>query len=1105
MTKQSTFWLKSIQAPPGYGRKWMALALVLLLSPLVGFTQNISGKILDEDGAGLEGATIIVQGTTTGTFSQEGGGYTIEAAIGDVLVVSYYGFVRQEMPITGSSMDVVMVANVQSLDAVILTGYSSEKKKDLLGAVSVIDLDAVASTPNPNVMQTIQGRSPGVFVDLSGDPGQGARVRIRGVSTLGNNDALYIVDGVPIQPFVTNETGAGDLNWGLSWLNPNDIASVQVLKDASSASIYGSRASNGVVIITTKQPQANQAPRITFNARYSVENWNDRDQLTNNRERGILEWQGAVNDGADPDATGIYTYDWNYDPSLGAGVQGNGVPVLNNINYPEWLDEGDQLRPAGHPSSIYGGDIEVGTDWFDQIAQTGIMQNYDVSFAQSTNKGGVYFSVNYLDQEGVVIGTDYTRVGARLNSNYSFLDDRVTIGQNLAVSSGERAWMDTGFGGTPEQGPYRVKSILPVYTEDGRFAGPPGGGFSDRDNPLAVATDNRDDRISNIKVFGNVFANIQFTDELSFRTNFGIDYDAINSTDIFRTYSRGFLANNVAELQETNRNFTNWVFNNTLTYAKSVGNHNFSVLAGTEAVKNTVSFFSATGKEFALETVDYFQLSAASGEKNASGGETGFSLFSYFGKVNYSFASKYLMSATLRRDGSSRFGINNRFAVFPAASAGWRISEEAFMSNVSAISNLKIRVGWGQTGNQDILNDARFSLYQSVYAPANNVLPWGGGCAEAVCPDAATSYDIGNNDSGILPSGFLATQTGNDDLRWETQTEINVGFDFGLWSQTITGSFEVFQKQTDDILIQPTTIGAYGDGSRRFVNGASMQTTGWELGLQYNAPGTPDFYYTIGVNLSAFDAIITDIPEDLYSSFPGNEEQNIIGQAPNALFGYRSDGIFQNAEEVAAHADQVGARVGALRFMDLNDDGVINVLDQEYDGANGVAAINFGLNPTVYYKSFDFSLFVWGALGRKSIPANLYKLELGTLDNGENGGVNQLDAWSFTNTGSHIPAVSNSNRPFGFSHEYDVRNGNFLAFRQATVGYTLPQTSSLSKIFSSLRVYVTGENLGWIVDRSGANQWVGTGFSVEDVAVSSSTGRSYPKPMRLTGGITIGF
>ena len=1105
MTQQSTFCRWSLCTFLIGKSKWLIPAVVLLLAPVGLIAQSISGKVIDIDGDGLEGATIIVQGTTVGTFSEEGGVFSLDATEGDVLIVSYYGYIKREVPVDNEELEIVMEADVQSLDAVVLTGYSTEKKKDLLGAVSVVDLDAVSNSVNPDVMQTIQGRSAGVYVDLSGDPGQSARVRIRGVSTLGNNDALYIVDGVPIQPFVTNETGGGDINWGLSWLNPNDIESVQVLKDASSASIYGSRASNGVVIITTKQAKANQRPKITFNARYAMESWVDQDQLTNNRERAILEWQGAVNDGADPDATGIYTYDWFFDPSLGTGVQGNGVPVLENINYPEWLDQNDQLRPSGHPGSIYGGDIEVGTDWFDEISQTGMMQNYDLSFTQGSDRGGVFFSVNYMDQQGVVIGTDYSRFGARFNSNYSFLDGRVSVGQNLNVSRGERAWMDVGFGGTPEQGPYRIKSILPVLTEDGRFAGPPGGGFSDRDNPVALANDNRDDRIDNLKVFGNIFANVEILEGLSFRTNFGLDYDNIQSVDIFRTYSRGFLANSVAELNETNRNFSNWVFNNTLTYTKDFGKHTFTTFVGTEAVKNTVSFSTANAKEFALETVDYFQLSAASGEKNASGGETGFSLFSYFGKVNYSYGGKYLASATIRRDGSSRFGINNRFAVFPAASFGWRISQEAFMDNLPAVSDLKLRVGWGQTGNQDILNDARFSLYQAVYAPSNNVLPWGGGCAEIVCPDATTSYDIGNNDSGILPSGFLATQTGNDDLRWETQTEINVGFDFGLWSQQVTGSLELFQKQTDDILIRPTTIGAYGDGSRRFENGASMQTTGWELTLQYNAPGTPDFYYTIGVNLSAFDAIITDLPEDLYTSFPGNEEQNIIGQAPNALFGYRTDGIFASQEEVNAHADQVGARVGALRFVDLNNDGVINVLDQEYNGANGVAAVNFGLNPVIHYKNFDFNLFIWGALGRKAVPANLYKLELGTLDNGENGGVNQLDAWSFTNQDSHIPAVSNSNRPFGFSHDYDVRNGNFLSFRQATLGYTLPQTSTLATVFSTLRVYVTGENLGWIVDRNGPNQWVGTGFSVEEIAVNSAQGRFYPKPMRLTAGVTLGF
>lgn len=1080
----------------------LLFVFALLFSPaLVLAQQAISGKVSNPEGEGLAGATILVKGTQNGTLTGSDGSYSISANSGDVLMVRYIGSRTQEVAVgVNTTINITLVPDVTTLEEVVVTGYSSERKKDLLGAVGILKMDNVRDVANPNALQSVQGRMAGVFVSTGGDPGQGSSVRIRGISTLGNNDPLYIVDGVPVQPFQTNENGAANTNWGLSWLNPNDIASIQVLKDASSASIYGSRASNGVVIITTKQPDKSGKPSITFNARYSVENWNDFDELSNSRERAILEWQGAVNDGTNPDATGIYTYEWHLDPSLGSGIQGTGVPVLDRIIYPEWLDEADQLRPSGHPNSIYGGNIEEGTNYWDEVSQTGIVQNYDLSFSQGNQRGGVQFAMNYFDQKGVVINTNYERISLRLNSNYSFMDGRVTIGENLNVTKGERQWLDVGFGGDPANGPYRYKSILPVRTEDGRFSGPPGGGFSDRDNPVALSADNQDDRINNVKIFGNVFANIEIIEGLNFRTTFGVDYDQIFSKDIFRTYSRGFLGNSTAELGMRQQHQSNWVFNNTLTYNKVFGNHNLTLLGGTEAVKNSVNIFAANAKDFALETPEYFQLSAAAGERTSSGSSTGFSLFSYFGKLNYSYADKYLASFTIRRDGSSRFGINNRFAVFPAASLGWRLSDEAFIEGIGngVFSNLKLRAAWGQTGNQDIRNDARFNLYQAVYAPQSNILPWDNGCAQVVCPDAATSYDIGNNNTGILPSGFLATQTGNDNLKWETQTEINLGIDFGLWEEKLSGSFEVYKKETEDILIQPTAIAAFGDGASRFANGADMETKGWEFSLQYNSESKGDLFYTVGVNLSHYDAIITGLPEDLWTSYPGNAEQNIIGQAPNALFGYRTSGIFQNAEEVAAHADQTGKRVGALRFVDTDGNGVVNALDQEYMGANGVPGMEFGINAQVYWRSFDFSIFTWGMLGRDVTP-DVTRMENGSLINGENGGAAQLDAWTPTNTGSFIPAASNSLNPFGFSLDYNVRNGSFLSLRQASLGYAVSQTA-FGGIFSNLRVYATGENLGWIVDRKGPDQYPQTGWSIEP-----RTGIVYPKPMRFSMGVTAGF
>ncbi len=1081
--------------------KLLSLFALILVAQLAMAQRNITGSVTDsETGEALIGANILATGTSTGTVTDVDGSFSLRVEDGVTAIeISFTGYASQTVSIIGLSRVDVKLSAGSVLDAVVVTGYAVERKKDLLGAVAVMDLKDVKNVANSNILQSMQGRVAGVNVDLSGDPGQGARVRVRGTSTLGKlSDPLYIVDGVPVQTYITNENGSDvPQTWALSWLNPDDIASVQVLKDASSASIYGARASNGVVIITTKQPTKGKG-KVELNVRTSFENWNQFDDLTNNKERATVEWQGAVNDGSDPNATGVYTYEWHLDPSLGPGIQGTGVPVLDKIIYPEWLDEDDQLRPSGHPNSTYGGNIEEGTDYWKEISQAGKIQNYDLSFSQGSERGGVHFGANYFDQTGVVIGTGYKRMGLRVNSNYNFLNGRVTVGQNLAVNRGNRLWMDNGFGGVPAAGPYRYKSILPVRTEDGRYSGPPGGGFSDRDNPVALTHDNRDDRIKNVKVFGNVYANVKLFEGLSFRTNFGVDYDGINSKDIFRTYSRGFLANNIAELTLRQSHLTNWVFNNTLTYTKAFGQHELTALAGTEAVRNYINIFSSTGKDFALETADYMQLSAASGERTSSGNSTGFALFSYFGKLNYGFGGKYLASATIRRDGSSRFGTKNQFAVFPAFSLGWRLSEEAFLKDNGFISNLKLRAAWGQTGNQDILNDARYGLYRAVYAPSSNILPWDGGCAQTPCPDAATSYDIGNNDSGILPSGFLATQTGNDELKWETTTEQNLGLDFGIWESAIEGTFELYKRSTADILIQPIQIAAVGDGARQWVNGADMETKGWELSLQYNSRSNSDWRYAIGGVLSHYNSIITSLPEDLWSSYPGNAEQNIIGQAPNALFGYRTDGIFQNQAEVDAHADQVGKRVGALRYKDLNKDGVISALDQEYGGANGVPKVEFGFNFQVNYKAFDFSLYTWGALGRKVTP-DVFRMELGSLDNGENGGVAQLDAWSPTNTGSYIPAISNSNRPFGFSLDYNVRNGNFFAFRSATLGYTLPSTVSLKGI-SNLRIYVSGENLGWIVDRKGPDQYPQTTWSVENRVVGI-----YPKPVRFSIGANVGF
>ena len=1100
--------LKSNSEKARQGRQILLMLLFFLLAPLFMFGQKtVTGVVTSVDGEPLIGANVLIQGTNVGTITGIDGSYTLDNVPEDaVIVISFIGYDSQEISATGrNDIDVIVTAQGALLDELVVTGYGVERKKDLLGAVSVVDLDKQKDANRSNVMERLQGRVAGVTINLNDSPGQGAEVFIRGASTLGNNNPLYIVDGVPIQSYESLDQGSERRRSGLSWLNPNDIESIQVLKDASAATIYGSRANNGVIIITTKQPGA-QKSGVTVRASYGVDNWgpSSYDASLNATGRATTLWQKAVNDGINPDATGFpYTFDWHFDPSLGPGIQGNGVPVLDQIHWPEYLSESPQMiRPAGHPQSVHKGTtLAEGTNWWEEINQTGIVQDYDVSFSSGGEKGGARLSLNYHDRKGVVKGTDFNRISLRLNSNYNLFNGKVTVGQNLAAIKEERLISPgtTQGGGSLINRGYQQNPIMPVFTEDGLFTGTPGAGFSLRTNPLADVDDNKDDRINDVKVLGNLYADWRIIEGLSFRTNVGIDYDNVFSRDIQRSYSRGAIARTFAQLDEIQTHRSNLVWNNTLTYSKAINNHTFTVLAGTEAVEFSARRFHASAREFALETNDYFQQDAASGSKSTSGNTTGFTLFSYFGKANYSFKDKYLASFTIRRDGSSRFGSANRFAVFPAVSVGWRIGSENFLSGVQWLSDLKIRAGWGQTGNQDILDNARFGLFEALYADANILRPWDV-AANTGIPNA-TSYDIGNNNTGLLPSGFLATQTENQDLKWETQTELNVGIDFGFLDNRLAGSFEVYQKTTEDILIRPVSIDALGEGSSRWANGASMEVNGWEALVQYSQPAG-DWQYSFGVNLSHFTDKITELPEGLFASYPGNQEQNILGRSPNSFFGYTTDGIFQTQAEVDAHATQPGKRLGQLRFRDLNGDGAIDALDQEYHGVNGRPKVQYGLNADISYRGFDLSVFFWGQAGRKIFDGIAIRREAGPVNLAEeNWGVLNLNAWTTANTDTHIPAQSwdaSNNRV----SDYSWRNGGFLAFRQATLGYTIPWSGA-----RDLRVYVSGENLFWITGGSGQDEWTAPGWKVENAGSTVGLGRAdiYPKVPRYTLGMNVTF
>lgn len=667
------------------------LLIVYLLFPIA-FTwaQNIeiSGTVTSaDDGLPLPGVSILVEGTQKGTITDFDGNYTLSNVAPDgTLIYSFLGFSTQNVSIQSrTTIDLVLKEDANQLTDVVVTGYARERKVDLTGAISIVEMAPIQETTmsSGSPLQAMQGRVAGLYVEKSGDPsGASNRILIRGVNTLGNNDPLYVIDGVPT---VRQEV--------FSSINPSTIQSVQVLKDASASSIYGSRASNGVVIVTTKNSSRGEKLNISFNTNFSVLNEKKQQyDMLNANERGRVLWQASVNDNSDPNSGygGLYNFDWNNDFEN---------PILNNVSVQPFVG-GDPNVPAGD------------TDWQDEIYETGYVVNNDLTVSGGSDKLFALINLGYLDNSGILKFTGYDRYSAKLNANAKLFDDKVRFGVNSQFFTSKQTLASTDVANN--QVPYlgiTLAPTIPVHDATGEFAGPLGSGYSDRNNPLYIQYINRWDYTERMTVFGNIFAEVDLLKNLTFKTNLGLDHYRSKGKDIEPLVQNGFITRTTNSLTQAEQDFTSLIFTNTLNYNLELGEHRFDVLLGTESIKNTLYSTTASAQDFAVENESYFVLSAATGQRNSSGTTTGDALLSQFGKINYGYADKYLASITLRRDGSSKFGSDNRYAIFPAITVGWRVNNEAFLKNYDALSNLKLRAGYGVVGNQFIGDFARFGLY----------------------------------------------------------------------------------------------------------------------------------------------------------------------------------------------------------------------------------------------------------------------------------------------------------------------------------------------------------------------------------------------------------
>jgi TonB-linked SusC/RagA family outer membrane protein len=1027
------------------------LFFIGLLNPLLAQQgRSIRGSVTDSEDIPLPGVSVVVKGTTTGTLTNTDGKFALNVPTeANTLVFSFVGMKTVELSLDGRSIvEIKMEEESVYLQEVVAIGYGTMRKADLTGAIATLSADQVEKNSYANVLQGIQGRIPGVYITADGSPVGNTNIQIRGLTSLRSAPPLIIIDNLPT---TTN----------LRDINPNDIASIQVLKDAASASIYGSRAASGVIIIETKSAKQGES-RITYNGKFGISSFMNRIKMMNTEQYGRALWQAAINDGRDPNlVTQIYDYDWGYS---------NGKPVLNKIAPVEWLNPQKTQRSAD-------------TDWMEAGSQLGLQSDQQLSIFNGTDKLKSLLSLNYYENQGTQIHTMFRRFTLRLNNEYKLINNRLTIGENISLGNIKMNNQNV------MHSMFTLPSIIPVYAEDGSWGGTAYSlGMDDYNNPVRMLTLGKDNYEYFDKLIGSMYATIHISKDIDIKTLYGIDYTTGRFRHInFKWIEAGgkLNPNNGINTYRSNNLTTTW--SNTLTYKFERDKHRFDALGGIEYVHYNFEDIRGYRWDIEIEDYDYGFLNAATGNQEVYGGGDEWALLSYFSKFNYVYDDKYLLSATLRYDGSSKFGANNRFGFFPAISAGWRLSQEPFLKDVTTIYDLKFRVSWGMNGNSNIPTNALLNFYDANYYQ--------------------TAYGLGGKETGLQSSGYRKVHTGNPDLKWEATQQYNAGLDFGLYEGSLTGSFDYFQKFTKGMLYEPPYIGAIGEGGYRWINAADMSNKGFELILTYHGKTDRNFSYSITGNLSSFKNKIENLPETARYAYGGNGlDDDILGRPLNSIYGFIADGIFKTQEEVDISPEQSGKSIGRIRFKDLDNDGRITWQhDRTWIGCSD-PDLMYGLNFDAKYKNFDFNMFWQGVLGNE--VRNDWKSYSDFwavwTQQGFNHPTRLLNAWNPDNIDSTIPALSmqNPNDERRVS-TYFVESGAYLKLRHLEIGYTFP-IQLISKVgLKQCRINLAGINLINIKKWWGDNAY--TSVDPENPTKEGEYSAPYVRPQIFTVGIDLTF
>ncbi|MBD2716364.1 TonB-dependent receptor [Microvirga sp. STR05] len=1007
----------------------------------------VSGRITQRNGEPLPGVTVIVQGTTLGTSTSSDGVFSLTVPEGSTLVFSSIGFQRQELRISGaaSSLSIVMVEDQRALSEVVVVGYGTQERTSVTGAVSSVSAREIASQPVADATQALQGRAAGVTVTSNGGaPGgaAGTSIRVRGITSAGNNNPLYVVDGFPLP-----EGGENQLNA----ISPNDIETIDILKDASATAIYGVRAANGVVIITTKRGKAGVSS-INLDVYRGVQQVWRKLNLLNAEEYAVI----------------------NNENRLAAGQP----IVVDRLRDPRALGEG--------------------TDWQDAVFRRAAIQNYSLSATGGSEKAQYAVSGSYFQQDGTIVGSNFERFTLRANGDVQ-VNKILKLGNSISLTHLSDRQINSGGGndgarnneyGTVQQA-IRIPAIIPLYRPDGYYYEPRGqqDNFVE-ENPVAAATLNNQKFVRN-RALTTLFAELEPVKGLRLRTNVGADliFDNFNSFRPFvpelrvgsETYSTRY---SLAGASATSNYNTSYLIENTATYDHLFADkHQVTLLLGQSGQIIDAQNVEAYRTGYLRNDLQVINSGPVNTQlANAGTIQPRQTLASYFGRLNYEFAGKYLFQLIARYDGVSAFPPGEKFGFFPGASAGWRISEEDFMKDNSVISNLKLRVGYGKVGNPN--NAGRFAYLFAI--------------------NSGIQYPFGPN--GTIQTGAAPTRLANPLLRWETNNQTNIGIDLGFLDNRFEATIDLYERKSPN-LIAPVPVslvsGTYEPVNR---NAASAYNRGIDFSFtSRNIQGTDrGLNWTTTLNVSAFKTQLESLgvgqPYDGVSGLSGVIVRYDEGQAFGSFYGFVADGLFQTQADVDAHATQNGAAPGDIRFKDLSGpdgvpDGIINAADRTYIG-NPNPDFTYGVNNTLSWQGFDLNVFVQGSQGNDIYNQNRYILESALYGN-SNGSTRVLGRWTGPGTSNDVPRAiaGDPNNNLRVSSYY-LEDGSYLRIKTLTLGYTLPKSVQERLAAKQLRVYVSAQNLLTLTEYTGFDPEVGS--RGVDLGV-------YPQPRVFLAGLNIGF